>query len=114
MRRDALVLLLDADFVPNQGLHSKLTTGPAGASLLEMRLAWEQQGERQAMILPAFEHLNKSAAGTDCAAAAQNVNSTAQCFTYNGIAVPACKPKLSSMLATGEMGVFHEASVRAR
>lgn len=57
VRVNSFVFMAEADFMPTDGMHAHLRRGASGALLTEARHAWDMDGSRHALLVPAFEVL---------------------------------------------------------
>ena len=101
---DRFAYLVDADFVFPASFASSLTSGRSAAQLQALRAAWEQRGQRGAMVIPAFERLHNVSAAhpAGCASSVTDIEADSSCWMYGEFDVPLTKAKLRSMVETDQ------------
>ena len=114
------MFLNDVDLIPTPTLHAELTTGKFREEMLRMRSAYFDSGDREVLVLPAFErHANKKP-GPDEKAKPQDplwpgpCRKAEGCRNINGVAVPRSFDTLRDMLKKGNVvDVFYRKQVRS-
>lgn len=104
--KGAFVFLLDVDFIPTPGMYKSFTSGEWVDELKDMRRDFEQNKQRRALVLPAFERIEAAPYTGDC-------HFEAGCDFFNGVSAPRTFPQLMKMTADRSVKIFHVSKVCA-
>lgn len=116
------VFLNDVDLIPTPTLHAELTTGKFRQEMQRMRTAYFDSGDREVLVLPAFERLPNKPPGPKekkngkrgDAAWPGPCKKAEGCRNINGVAVPRSFDTLRAMLRKGNVvDVFYRRQARS-
>ena len=112
VQTNAFVFLVDADFVPSGTPGVQRAAFKRDPALQRIRQTWKANGQRHALILPAFgrnvTNLHETPEASPC------YPDTADCWLYHKLDVPSTKAKVVEMVATGEVEPFYRTLVRSK
>lgn len=113
------VFLNDIDFIPDAGLYPELVSGRHLSALRQMRDDWQQRQVRRAVVLPAFERVQRPCpgGGNDCVApymppCTAGDASYELCHILDGVKMPRTFEGLRVMLQSKAVDIFHRSVVR--
>lgn len=113
----AFVFLNDIDFLPTPNLHQELVAGKWKTELRRMRSAFLEDGDREALVVPAFERLAAEGKGRQSPKATPwkaPCRKSEGCEIVNDMALPRTFDMLRTMLQKETVvDIFHRKQVRA-
>ena len=117
MPAEAFTFLVDADFALPPGLLAELTAGRSRGMLHHMRAAWQREGARHAMVVPAYERKSavcpNAARVGECAPSLAHLQSGDACYMEGAYDAPVTRAELRRMyVEDGAVVGFYDDKVR--